>query len=172
VKLFCFSKCKEFFTFTKTCHMSSKFLLPHKYKRIGIFMFPLGILIWVTAQLRMLDSLLNSINFRFPGIQIILIFSFFAFLIGLYFIAFSKEKKEDEFISKLRLESFQFAALIQISFFIISFLYMLVSGNQPPNESYFMLFFIFTIFIFWLSYILKFNLSLFQNKLRSSKNEK
>lgn len=152
--------------------MSVKFLLPHKFKRIGVFMFPIGILIWITAQFGLFDALLNSINFRFPGIQIMLISSFFSFLVGLYFIAFSKEKIEDEFISKLRLESFQFAALMQIAILIISFLYMLISGNQPANESYFMLFFIFAIFIFWLSYILKFNLSLFQNNLRSSKDEK
>ncbi|MEO5946192.1 MAG: hypothetical protein ABIP79_05210 [Chitinophagaceae bacterium] len=152
--------------------MSAKFLLPHKFKKLGFCMFPLGLTGWIVAQLGWFDKFLSSLNFRFPGIQIILIFSFFTFLIGLYFIAFSKEKWEDEFISKLRLESFQFAALIQISFFIISFLYILVSGNEPANDSFLMLFFILAIFIFWLSYILKFNLSLFQNKLKNFKEGK
>lgn len=154
--------------------MSAKFLLPHKFKTFGVFMFPLGLIGWIAGQRGIFDRFLSSVNFQFPGIQIILILSFFSFLFGLYFIVFSKEKTEDEFISKMRLESFQFAALIQLLFFISSFLYIAIFRKEPagPDLDGWMVFFLLAIFIFWLSYIFRFNYFLFQNKIKSFKNEK
>jgi len=83
------------------------------------------------------------------------IIGFFSFLIGLYFISFSKEKVEDEMVQKTRLDSFQFAAFLQIIAIIVGFLYVLFAGDH--GESGMMLFFIFILFLFWLTFIVRFN---------------
>jgi uncharacterized membrane protein len=83
------------------------------------------------------------------------IISFFSFLSGIYFVTFSKEKIEDEMVQRTRLESFQFAAIIQIIFMIAGFLLMLFAGD--PGESGMMLFFIILVFLFWISFIGRFN---------------
>jgi hypothetical protein len=150
-----------------------RFLLPYKFKYWGIFMFPLGFMAWTAGQLEYFHPFLKSVNFLFPGFQIILLISFFSFLLGLYFLVFSKEKKEDEFILKVRLESSQFAALLQLSFFICSFIYMAISRKEPGGRELegWMLFLLLSIFIFWLSYVIRFNFILFRNRLRI-RNEK
>ncbi|HKC35407.1 MAG TPA: hypothetical protein VKB95_05065 [Chitinophagaceae bacterium] len=137
--------------------MPLKILLPHRFKVIGMLISPLGLASWMSGQLGAFDSFLNSINLKYPGIQIILIVSFFSFLLGLYFISFAKEKREDEYISQKRLESFQLAALFQLIFFIGSFLFMLISKTEPSGESQMMLFLILSIFLFWIFYIIRFN---------------
>ena len=98
----------------------------------------------------------------------IAILSFFSFLVGIYFVTFSKEKIEDEMVQKTRLDSFQFAAITQIVFIIISFLCMLFFDE--PNEGGLMLFFITTIFLFWFSFIGRFNYILHIKLTRLSKS--
>ena len=137
--------------------MPVRILLPHRFKTIGTFIAPLGLAGWIVGQLGVFDPLLNSINLKYPGIQIILIISFFSFLLGLYFISFGKEKREDEYISQKRLESFQLAALFQLVFFIGSFLFMLISKTEPSGESQMMLFLVLAILLFWIFYIMRFN---------------
>ena len=83
------------------------------------------------------------------------VLGFFSFLAGLYFISFSKEKVEDEMVQKTRLDSFQFAAFLQIIVTIAGFLIMLYVGD--PGEGGMMLFFIVLVFLFWLSFIGRFN---------------
>ncbi len=82
---------------------------------------------------------------------------FFSFLAGMYFLSFSKEKVEDEMISKIRLSSFQFAALCQLLFFIFSFAYMAISKKEPVGDGELLLFFLCAIFLFWILFILRFN---------------
>jgi hypothetical protein len=137
--------------------MPVKILLPHRFKMIGAFISPLGLAVWISGQLGVFNSFLNSIRMKYPGYQIILTVSFFSFLFGLYFIVFAKEKREDEYISLKRLESFQFAALFQFTFFICSFLFMLIFKTEPGGDSQMMLFFVLSIFLFWIFYIIRFN---------------
>ena len=150
--------------------MPVKILLPHRFKVIGAFITPVGLAAWVSGQLGVFDSFLNSINLKYPGIQIILITSFFSFLLGLYFISFAREKREDEYISQKRLESFQLAALFQLVFFIGSFLFMLVSKTEPAGESQMMLFLAFSILLFWIFYIIRFNYLLHWKQHTSNKD--
>ena len=98
----------------------------------------------------------------------IAILSFFAFLAGIYFVTFSKEKVEDEMVQRTRLDSFQFAALAQIIFIIISFLFMLLF--KEPGEGGLMLFFITTILFFWVCFIARFNYILHVKIIRLSKS--
>lgn len=142
-----------------------KFLLPHKFKRAGLMLAPAGILFWLLMQTGKITSLLilvtgidtshgvpgyfNAIN---SGVAIA---GFFGFLAGLYFIAFSREPVEDEMIQTTRLESFQFAALVQFVVIIAGFLCMLFF--QEPKETGMMLFFIGIVLSFWICFISRFN---------------
>lgn len=137
-----------------------KLLLPNRFKKYGLFMAPLGFAFWLAMQYgfikRLLILLFNDGSSFVHSINVLVaILSFFSFLAGIYFLVFSKEKIEDEMIQKTRLDSFQFAALVQIVFMILGFLWM--SVFKEPNEGGMMLFFISLIFIFWLSFIGRFN---------------
>ena len=104
---------------------------------------------------------------------IIAIVSFFSFLAGMYFLSFSKEKVEDEMISKLRLSSFQFAALCQLLFFIFTFAYMAMSRKEPNGDGALALFFLSAVFLFWILFILHFNYVVhLQHKMYSGSKSK
>ena len=145
--------------------MSMRFLLPHRYKKVGVVIAPLGLALWLLMQLGHINSLLVYIfgqsttggtGSPYHVVNVITaILGFFSFLGGLYFITFSKERVEDEMVQKIRLDSFQFAAFIQILVTIAGFLFMLFSGD--PGESGMMLFFIVLVFLFWVSFIGRFN---------------
>lgn len=134
-----------------------KFLLPHRFKKIGLLLLPLGSFLWVAGQLGLFNSILNVLGFRYPGFQLILITGFFSFLAGIYFLIFSKEKTEDEYIQHTRLESFHFAALFQLIFFVVLFFGMAIFSLEPGGESAFMLLLAGAIILFWLAYIFRFS---------------
>ena len=150
----------------------SRFLLPFKFKYWGAFMFPLGLLGWYLVQLRIKYKFMQWVdNFPFPFVPILLTIFFFSGLLGLYFLLFSKEKKGDEYVRKIRLESFQFAVLIQLLFFILSFLSMAFFQWEPRNDSGYMVFLILAVFALWFAYVIRFNFVLLRNKLKAQ-NEK
>lgn len=142
-----------------------KYLLPHSFKKTGAIIAPLGFILWLSMQRGLITRALNFVFGESTGGQttsvyhtvnvIIAIISFFSFLGGLYFISFSKEKIEDEMVERTRLESFQFAALVQLSFIILFFLSLLFFNE--PNDAGLSLFFIGSIFLFWLCFIARFN---------------
>lgn len=142
-----------------------KFLLPHSYKKIGAVIAPVGFCLWVVMQLGYIKNLLIYVSgqpddgHEWPVHRIanvlVAVLGFFAFLCGLYFVAFSKEEVEDEMVQKIRLDSFQFAALLQIIVTIAGFLFMAFAGD--PGESGMMLFFIVLVLLFWMSFIGRFN---------------
>ncbi len=135
----------------------TKLLLPHRFKKIGMLILPLGMFLWISGQLGLFNPILTSLRFRWPGFQLILITGFFSFLAGIYFLIFSKEKKEDEFIQHIRLESFHFAALFQLIFFVLLFLVMAIFSLDRGGESALILILAGAIFLFWLAYIIRFN---------------
>lgn len=123
-------------------------------------MAPLGFVTWLAMQFGITKKLMllflsdgspaiNSIN------TLVAILSFFSFLVGIYFLVFSQEKVEDEMIQKTRLDSFQFASLVQIVCIILGFLSMLIF--KEPDEGGLMLFFIALLFIFWFCFLCHFN---------------
>lgn len=150
-----------------------KLLLPHSFKRVGAFIAPLGLLLWISLQKGLLNNLFSFFNQTsvdrvfYNQLNIFtLTISFFAFIFGIYFLTFSKEKIEDEMIQKTRVDSFQFAALVQFFLIIIGFILMLVV-TEPDKEGM-MLFFASIVFMFWLSFICRFNIVL----RRKIENEK
>jgi len=70
-------------------------------------------------------------------------------IISLFFIAFSKEKNEDEFIAKIRLESLLWATYINYAVLIIAILF--VYGG---SAFWVLVYNIFTILLF---FIIRFN---------------
>jgi uncharacterized membrane protein len=141
------------------------FLLPHRFKKVGAIIAPLGLFTWVCMQRGLVTRVmsfffgenpgtLNSSPYHLANVTIAII-SFFSFLGGIYFVTFSKERVEDEMVQRTRLDSFQFAALVQIIFLIIGFLSMFLF--REPGKEGLMLFFISVIFLFWLCFIGRFN---------------
>ncbi len=140
-------------------------LLPHRYKKLGALLAPLGFALWLVMQMGYIKNILAYL-FGQPNINYVgsahhvlnvaaAILGFICFLAGLFFVTFSKEKVEDEMVKKTRLDSFQFAALVQILFAIIGFLFILFAGD--PGQGRMMLFFIGLVTLFWVSFIGRFN---------------
>ena len=155
-----------------------KYLRTHRFKKIGAFIAPIGFTLWICMQFGYVTKALiflfgestatqNNSSYHIVNVCIAIL-SFFSFLAGIYFVTFSKEKVEDEMVQRTRLDSFQFAALTQIIFIIISFLFMLLF--KEPGEGGLMLFFVATIFLFWLSFIGRFNFILHIKIIRLSRS--
>ena len=139
-----------------------KFLLPHRFKRIGAIMAPVGLLGWLLMQMGWIKKMLVLL-FDLSADQLLTrnlntlaaAVSFFSFLAGIYMVSFAREKIEDEMVQRTRLESFQFAAVMQLLAVILGFAFMAV--YKEPREGGMMLFFISLVGLFWLSFIGRFN---------------
>jgi Na+/H+-dicarboxylate symporter len=140
-----------------------RLLLPNYYKRIGLYLVPAGFLMWCITQMGAFNEVLitnpHGISWRFVTVLSV---SFFSFLFGLYFLAFSREKKEDEYIRDLRLQSFQLSGMVQLALTILSFVGMFVFVDNPDDFLIGLL--TFAMLLFWIFYILHFNYTLYRNK--------
>jgi hypothetical protein len=138
--------------------MKTSLLLPNRYKKIGWLLFPLGLIIWASLQIGILDDYVNHL------IKVsILTISFFSFLIGFYFVSFSKEPIEDEYISSLRLKSFQISAMIQMIYFLMAFTSMFLFHFEPNGDGGLASFLLISILIYWLAYLIVFNITIIKN---------
>lgn len=147
--------------------MNINYLFPHKYRRIGWLLFiPAAILgtyavcyEWqpdlfdVTVPAFFIDELFGEEKF-FGLVETNILNEIFGFftIIGLLLIAFSKEKQEDEYILKVRLESLVWAVYL-------NYIVLLVSLWMFYDMAFFwvMLFNMFTILVF---FIVRFNMQL------------
>ncbi|MBI5325722.1 MAG: hypothetical protein HZB41_10720 [Ignavibacteriae bacterium] len=150
--------------------MVSKFLLPNRFKLIGwvllIPSFILGIL-WL-CDIRYIiqapvfsiwgDKLLSIIH---KDIYNELVSA--PLLISLLMITFAREKNEDEYISKIRLDSLVWAIYINYILLFISILFVFQGAFYTV-----MIFNLFTILIL---FIIRFNIVLYKSK-RQMDNEK
>lgn len=144
--------------------MKSRFLFSYQFKRAGVFMAPLGFILWVLLQRKVLPVNLPSLK---TGLLVI---SFCSFLIGMAFLVLSKEKTEDEYTRKVRLESYQFSA--QIQFFLLFGLTILVLFFENSlGRLVFEQMPIFIILFFWLTYFIRFNYVLYSSKSFNSKDD-
>ncbi len=141
------------------------YLFPHKFKRVGLIIAPLGFALWLAMQYGMVSGFVEFVAAQLntsvsrSWLQIVnvsvAVSSFTGFLFGMYFLSFSKERVEDEMVQQLRLRSFQFAAFLQIISLIAGFFLFLILGD--PEAEGFMMFFILLFILFWLTYIVRFN---------------
>lgn len=96
--------------------MLTKILLPHRFQKIGWMLFlPFAILLlaniyfsfelsWLTVQFEEKKEVSTEL-FNFSKKNFTLEFALIGVFISLFLIAFSREKEEDEYIQKLRLDS-------------------------------------------------------------------
>lgn len=147
--------------------MKTKFLFPNRYKRIGwILLIPssiLGILIlFFDFNFKSLDSKVFTIYSDGFGVEKTIMGLFdgnyvntiagILFLIGAILVAFSKEKHEDEFISKTRLESLVWA--IYVNYAILAFCTLFFFNLEYLIVMIFNMFTILIFFIIRFYYIL------------------
>lgn len=150
--------------------MEPRFLFPHRFKLIGwIVAIPsivLGLFILID-DLRF-DFLMVKLPFKYFFADEFLSsgdkgneFSIFNFtdeiatigsIIGLLLIAFSKVKYEDEYVSKLRLESLQWA--IYVNFFLLIVSTILIHGMSYYSVIVYNMFTPLIIFIIRFYYLL------------------
>jgi hypothetical protein len=143
--------------------MKTSFLLPNRFKNIGWILFTIGLFIWISTQIGLLNA-----NLERPIKVLVLTCSFFSFLFGLYFITFSKEPIEDEYIANIRLKSFQLSAIIQMLYFVIAFSSMFILHLEPNGDNGLSTFFLLSVIIYWLTYLLTFNITILKNKIKSN----
>lgn len=141
--------------------MNNKYLFPHRYKKIG----------WIILIPSILFGLFTIITNFEPAFLDLKVFSisgegklfsegkFFSLaennilneilgvlvIISSLFVAFSKEEQEDEYISKIRLESLVWATYINYGILILAFLFF-----YGFSFLWVMLFNMFTILIFFI----------------------
>jgi hypothetical protein len=155
--------------------MKKSFLLPHRYKLIGWFVFI------PSSILGLYSTLIGEISPKW------LKFTFFAvaggdakwftliktdmantiigslLIIGGLLVIFSREKIEDEYISELRLSSFKWAVLVHYLLMLFCFLFV--------YDMDFWVVMVYGMFTTLLIFIVRFNYLLFTNR-KSSRNEK
>lgn len=145
--------------------MKSRFLFPARFKRVGLWMAPFGFIVWTIIQQGIVDIKLQEVK------TIFLATSFFSFLIGMVLLVLSKEKIEDEYTQRVRLESYQFAALFQ--FFVLLCLTMLVVFFENRfGRIVFEQIPVFLILLFWFVYFIRFNGILYFSKSFRKQYEK
>lgn len=151
--------------------MQSNFLFPNHFKKIGWFLFVPGIVLGALVMIGNWEPDFFKMKvFAFSNFQIMAENSSFTFIennvideiaglliiFGAMFIAFSKEKKEDEFISKIRLESLAWATYLNYGILIFAFVFV-----YGMSFFWVLVLNMFTILIF---FILRFNWALAKSK--------
>jgi len=151
--------------------MKTNYLFSSNFKKIGWFLFVTGIILGLIYFIYQSEPTFLNVNVLTIAEQSLFSkTSFFSItktnlfdeiiglflIIGSIFIAFSKEKSEDEFISKIRLESLVWATYINYAILTLTiiFVYDLVFF-------WVLVFNMFTILIF---FIIRFNWVLYKSK--------
>ena len=163
--------------------METRLLLPNKFKLIGWILLVqstiLGIIqifYFAGSGLKFLDASMFTIYsgsfapwdgsrvlFGFDKVNLTNTIIGILFILGAVMVAFAKEKHEDEFIAKIRLESFLWAPYINYAILLFSFLFFYGIGFM-----YVMIFNMFTIIIL---FIVRFNYILYRST-KQLQNEK
>jgi hypothetical protein len=108
--------------------MRSSLLLPEKYKRIGLALFLPALVLGIMVQFfdfqfafltlhqgkndltRILDSEINFTDeLALTGL-----------ILGMLFMAFARERNEDEYINRIRLESLQWAVIVNYVLLLVA----------------------------------------------------
>lgn len=147
--------------------MTTKLLLPSKYKTIGwVILIPaaiMGIVIsftgyeanWFSAKVLSIfnDPIFGKKEyFSFVQTDITNTVVGILFILGGLLVSFSKEKNEDEYISRLRLSSLLWA--VAVSYLLLLFAFAFVYGTAFLNVMIYNMFTVLIIFIIRFNYIL------------------
>lgn len=100
--------------------MKPKYLLPHLYKKIGwIILVPASIL-GICCFIPITENTLPNKWFHQAFGETLEEVTMFLLFAGLLLVSYSREKDEDEYISRLRLESLQMAVIVNYVLLIIA----------------------------------------------------
>lgn len=153
--------------------MKSNFLFPNQFKKIGWVLLGIGILAYVLSFIIGQEpAFLNAKMFSLyshsfmdkPRFFLIIEDNVFMELIGVLsiigalLVAFSKERFEDEFIAKIRLESLVWAVFL--NYFVLLFCMIFIYGMD------FLIIMQFNMLTILLFFIARFNYSLHKSKLK------
>jgi hypothetical protein len=147
--------------------MTTQLLLPNRYKKIGwIILIPatiLGLILcyyefgadWLWAKVFAIASEGSEFHYKYftftkTNITNTVIGGFF--IIGAVLVGFSKEKKEDEFITELRLSSLLWAVLVSYILLFIAFIF--VYGTPFLDVMVYNMFTVLIIFIVRFNYLM------------------
>lgn len=142
--------------------MKFKYLFPHKYKKVGWFVFIPSVIVGIIT----LGEEPNFLDFNMPSIFIDHFFdnkklfglvknNFLNETLGMLIIlssilvGFSKEKQEDEFIAKIRIESLVWATYVNYGILLVALIFLF--------DLAFLNFMIFNLFTILLVFIIRFN---------------
>lgn len=139
--------------------IKSRYLFPNKYKDVGwvltIFSLALGIAnVVFSYEFSFLDAFwINKIKFyQFSDENFTNELAIIGFVIGLLLLAFSKEKVEDEQISRVRLESLQWSVYLNYS--ILIFLIISIHGAVFFQITVYNMFTLLVFFLIRFHYVL------------------
>lgn len=152
--------------------MISNLLLPHSFRRIGwILLIPatiLGIMVVFfdyesphlnCKVLALLSGQLGENQWKFFNIienNLTNEIAAILFIVAAWFVAFSKEKVEDEYISKIRLDALLWATYISYAFLIFCFIFV--------YDFLFFRFMTVSLFSILIIFIIRFNILLYRSK--------
>jgi hypothetical protein len=147
--------------------MSNKLLLPHKYKSVGWIILTLATiagLVLLISDLEVFpvkapvfaffneDLLNNGESFKVIHTNVTPTIVGILFLAGALLVSFSSEKREDEFIARLRQSSLLWAVLLNYVLLIVCFAF--VYGFSFLNVMIYNMFTVLVLFIIRFNYIL------------------
>jgi len=162
----------------KTNIMKTNFLLPNRYKKLGWLLFISGILFGMAFLIYQSDISLFNIKvfaiaektifsdtnfFSISGNNVLDEIASILIIIGTLFIAFSKEKSEDEFISKIRLESLVWATYINYAILLLAIIFV--------YEMTFLWVLVFNMFTLLVFFLVRFNWAIYKSKNQISDEE-
>ncbi|MCS3734979.1 hypothetical protein [Mucilaginibacter dorajii] len=105
--------------------MKSRFLFPTKFRSIGYMLFGIDILYAIIMKIVHPHGFAKELQEVQPlGMAIGNDINILTIVVGLFLIAFSKEKDEDELITQLRLDSLHWAIYFNFGIFIVSVLFL------------------------------------------------
>jgi len=151
--------------------MKIKYLLPNKYKKIGWFLLIPGLFLGVLLLVNDFEypiyevkvysiikagALFENDRSHIIKTNIFTEISIFLIIIGGLLVAFSKEKIEDEYIQKIRVESLIWATIINYVLLLIATVLF--------YDFLFLKFMIINMFTILLLFIIKFNFELLKFK--------
>lgn len=159
--------------------MKTNYLFPNRFKKIGWFLFVPGVILGLLFLIFEPD--IKLLNIKVLSIAENAIFgdaNFFTItknnvldeiasillIVGAIFIAFSKEKIEDEFIAKIRLESLVWATYINYAILIFTIIFI--------YDFTFLWVLVFNMFTLLFFFLVRFNWALYKSKNQISNEEK
>ena len=138
--------------------MSNKLLLPHRYKIFGSVLGLLFLALGIAVYFFELSVPALTLDLKRDGKGIFEVINFTdeialtGLIVSLFFISFAREKNEDEFITHTRLESWQWAVLI--NYILLLLATWLVHGFRFIDVMMYNMLTILIIFIIRFHYVL------------------